>query len=139
MASYVPVGDIKTKRLTKNLLWVTRTVNVDLQTGGATSSQVDADDTLQCIPLFKGDIVLQAGVHVRTACTGAASGDIGTGDLVDNWGDGMALDQTVATAGSDNQAAPKLITVADTLDLKVLEANITAGEFDVVALILRGV
>ena len=138
MASYVPVGDIKTHRLTKNLLYIVRMVDVDLQVGGATSSQVDANDTLQCIPVRVGDIVLQAGVLVRTACTGGASGDVGTGDLVDLFADGMALDQTVGTAGSDNQTSPKLITVADTIDLKVLEANITAGVFDVVALILRG-
>ena len=138
MATYNAIGDIRTTRITHNLMYVSRTVNVDRQTGASVAGQIDQNDVLTCIPVRVNDIVLQAGVLIRTACTGAASGDVGTGDLVNQFADGIALDQTVATAFTAG-GAPKVITVVDTIDLKVLEAAITAGEFDVFALILRGV
>jgi len=113
-------------------------LDVDKQSGATTASQITANEVAQCIPVQVGDIVLQAGVFIQTACTGAASGDVGTGDLVNQFADGIALDQTVATSFTAG-GAPKVITARDTIDLKVLEANVTAGKMQVFALILRGV
>jgi len=136
--TFAAIGDLKTHRITHNLIYVVKMLDVDKQSGASTASQITANEVAQCIPVRKGDIVLQAGVFVQVACTGAASGDIGTGDLVNQFADGIALDQTVATAFTAG-GAPKIITVADTIDLKVLEADVTAGKMQVFALILRNV
>ena len=135
--AYAPNGDLKTHHLTKNLLYVSIVIDVDAQDDAATASQITTNEVVEAIPVRAGDIVLQAGVFVRVACTGAASGDVGTADLVNQFADGIALDQTVATAYTAG-GAPKLMTVADTIDLKVLEADVTAGLLEVWALILRG-
>ena len=72
MATYVPVGDIKTHRLTKNLLWVTKMIDVDRQTGAGSDGQIDQNDVLACIPVIVGLVLIlggrnkfSAGMHVN--------------------------------------------------------------------------
>jgi len=140
MATYEPVGQLKFKKLGSGMYLAQRFVDVDLQTGASADGQIDQNDVLTAISVRAGDIVLMAWVEVMTACTGGASADIGVGELVDYWANGVALDSTIIEANSTAATGgPHKFSAADTVDLKVLEAAVTAGIFRVCALILRGV
>lgn len=141
MATYVPVGKLQTTRITHNMFVSKRLIDVDAQQGhgvAGTTGQIDANSVLQAIPVRAGDTVLEAWVEVYTACTGAASVDVGVGENVDCWVNGAPLDaQTIDTAITAPESGPHYFHAADTIDAKVLEAAVTAGKFAVCALIIR--
>jgi hypothetical protein len=139
MATYEPVGQLVHNKLAKNLWMVKRTVDVDRQTGASAVGQVDADDVLTAIPVRKGDIVLSTWVQVLTSCTGGASYDLGVGENVDIWADGGPLDGQLVDANTTapTNPYPYRFSAADTIDVKVLEAAVTAGRFEVCALLIR--
>jgi hypothetical protein len=142
MATYEPVGQLKFKELghRAGMFLAQRFVDVDAQTGAASDGQIDQNDVLTAIPVKKGEIVLSAWVEVMTACTGGASADIGVGELVDYWANGVALDSAIVEGSSTaGTGGPHKFSAADTVDLQVLEAAVTAGIFRVCALIIRGV
>jgi hypothetical protein len=129
-----PIGKLETHRITHNLLVKKMLINVDNQT----TSQIAANTVVEAIPVRSGDTVLMAWVEVYTACTGAASFDLGVGDNVDCWVNGAPLDSVdIDTAVTAPESGPHYFASADTIDLKVLEAAVTAGDFAVCALIVR--
>lgn len=140
MATYVPVGDMRFHRISHNLFVAERYVDVDAQvkTGDSAAGQISQNDVLQAIPLRAGDVVLQAWFEVITSCTGAASADVGDGNNVDAYVNGAPLDaQNMDTAITAPESGPHRYQAADTIDLTVLEAAVTAGKFKVCALIFR--
>jgi len=138
MATYEPVGQLSYHRISHNMGVWKRHVDVDIQTGASSASQIDANDVLTAIPVRTGDIVLQAWINVLTSCTGAASADVGVGENVDCFVDGVAVDgQVVETAVAAGSNGPHRFHTADTIDCKILEAAVTAGKFEVCALIIR--
>jgi hypothetical protein len=139
MATYEPVGILKFKKLGPDMFIAQRYVDVDRQTGAAADGQIDQNDVLTAIPIRKGDVVITAWVEVMTACTGAASADIGVGEKVDYWANGVALDTVlIETNSSAATGGPHKFSANDTVDLLVLEAAVTAGVFRVCALMIRG-
>lgn len=129
-----PVGKLSTHRITHNMFIKKMYIDVDQQA----SSQIAANTVVEAIPVKAGDTVLDAWFEVYTACTGAASADVGTGADVDYWVDGAPLDGTgIDTNVTANKGGVHYFTSADTIDLKVLEAAVTAGKFAVCALIVR--
>jgi len=138
MATYEPVGVLKFKKLGPDMFIGQRYVDVDRQTGASANGQIDQNDVLTAIPIRAGDVVIAAWVEVTTACTGGASADIGVGEKVDYWANGVALDSTIIeTNSSAATGGPHKFSVNDTVDLKVLEAGITAGVFRICALVVR--
>jgi hypothetical protein len=138
MATYEPIGDLKYHRISHNMFIIKRNVDVDRQTGASVDGQIDQNDVLTALPVRAGDIVLSAWANIITACTGAASFDIGVGENVDYWVDGAPLDGLlIDTNTTAAQGSPHQFSVADTIDLKVLEAGVTAGRFEVCALVVR--
>jgi hypothetical protein len=140
MATWEPVGDLRFTRITHNMFIAKRYVDVDAQTNktSGAAGQISANEVLQCIPVKAGDTVLQAWVEIYTACTGAASFDLGVGENVDCWVNGAPLDSAlIDTAVTACESGPHYFNVADTIDLTVLEAAVTAGRFAVCALIVR--
>ena len=135
--AFVPVGKLSYHRITHNMFIAKFIINVDEQIA-ATASAIAANAVLECIPVKVGDTVLQAWFEVYTACTGGASADIGVDTDVDCFVDGAPLDQTAidttVVAGSNG---PHYFATANTIDMTVLEAAVTAGKFAVCALIVR--
>ena len=137
MATFVPVGTMRHHRITHNMFIDAYRLNVDHQTMG-TAGAIAQNSVLQCIPVRIGDIVLQAWINVLTACTGGASADVGVGEDVDCFIDGVAIDgQVVETAVTAGSNGPHRFHAADTVDVTILEAAITAGIIEVCALIVR--
>jgi hypothetical protein len=140
MATFEPVGKRSTHRITHNLRIEKCHIDVDQQraTAGGAASQIADGDVLQAIPVKAGDTVLQAWFEVYTACTGGASADVGVGENVDCWVNGAPLDGTaIDTSITAPESGPHYFGSADTIDLIVLEAAVTAGKFAVCALIVR--
>jgi hypothetical protein len=140
MGTYEPVGQLKFQKLThnKDMYLAYRIVDVDQQTGAAANGQIDQNDLLTAIPVPAGETVLSAWVEVMTACTGAASCDVGVGENVAHWVNGAPLDGALIDAnGTAVEGWPHRFSANDTIDVTVLEAAITAGVFKVCALILR--
>lgn len=138
MAEYEPVGSLKFNRISHNMQIAIRDIDVDRQTGASSDGQIDANDVLNAIPVKAGETVLLAWVEVMTACTGAASYDLGVGEDVDCWVDGAALDGVVIETGTTAAITkPHRFSTADTIDCIVLEQNVTAGRFRVCALIVQ--
>lgn len=138
MGTRAAVGNLSAHRITHNLLVMKRNLNIALQKNDASGAGVSANGVVECIPLKKGDIVLTAWIQVNTATTGAASADLGTGADVDHFVNGVAIDVTTMDTGQTALTGGAFrFTSADTIDMTVLDAGITAGDLDVCALILR--
>ena len=118
-----------------------RLIDVDRQpAAGGASGQVSQNDVIRAIPVKAGDTVLNAWIEVYTSCTGGASCDVGTGDAVDIFQDGQPLDaQACDGAGTTapTGGGAHYFHVADTIDVVVKDAAVTAGKFAVCALIVR--
>ena len=138
MATYEPVGRLKYQKLTRDMYLAYRIIDVDAQTGASSDGQIDADDVLTAVPVKAGETVLSAWIEVLTACTGAASCDVGVGENVDYWVDAHPLDAVlIDTVGTAAKNGPHRFSANDTIDAVVLEQNVTAGIFKVCVLVLR--
>lgn len=120
------------------LVWLE--VEIDLQTviaartaAGATA--LAAADTLQCLPLKKGLLILQGGINVTEAELTNTTGTYSLGFL----GGSPAAANVFASAVANNAvannavglAAPLLLTADDTLDVLFNTAVGTNGVFTV--------
>ena len=140
MATYTPVGNLKYQNLTrtKDMFVEYVTIDVDEQTGAAENGQIDQNDILTALPIRVGETVINAWVDVLTACTGGASCDVGVGENVAHWVNGAPLDGLLIDAnGTAVEGWPHKFSAADTIDVTILEAGVTAGIFRVNALVLR--
>jgi hypothetical protein len=139
MGTRAAVGTLTNTRITHNMWVAKRHLNIADQlddTGQAAG--VTANGVVECIPVRTGDIVLLAWINVLTATTGAAAGDLGNGTDVDHFCDNQALDVTTCeTTQSAAAGGPWYVPSADTIDLKVVDAGVTAGKLEICALIVR--
>ncbi len=139
MATKAAIGNLNYHRISHNMFIAVRKLNVANQknnTGGGAG--VAANGVVECIPVLAGDVVLAAWINVLTATTGAASADLGDGTDVDHFVNGVAIDSTATDTGMTAlTGGPFKFPSADTIDMTVLEAAITAGDLEICALIVR--
>jgi hypothetical protein len=139
MATKTAVGDMKYNRITHNMFIAVRHMNIaDQRNNGGAPAGVAQNGVMECIPVRAGDVVLMAWINVLTATTGAASADLGNGTDVDHFVNGVAIDVTTADTGQTALTGGAYrFPSADTIDMTVLDAAITAGKLEVCALIVR--
>lgn len=90
MTTYTTFRDIyKTHKLQKGLWLYSKDVNF-----GTQSLDAGNGDVHEVIPVRVGDVVLDVWINVKTACDANATVDLGYGDLVNYWGNGLHLDST---------------------------------------------
>ena len=95
-----------------------------------------ANDVVQCLNIPAETFVINAGIEVLTATSSSVTLDVGDGGDVDRFIDG--LDSTSTGHGAQVANASNVGHVygtADTLDVKVLGAQDTAGKIRVLAII----
>jgi hypothetical protein len=115
-----------------------RHLNIADQLNNENGVGVSQNGVVECIPVRAGDVVLMAWINVLTATTGAASADLGNGTDVDHFVNGVAIDVTTADTGQTALTGGAWrFPSADTIDMTVLDAAITAGKLEVCALIVR--
>jgi hypothetical protein len=88
-----------------------------------------ANDLVQAIDVPAESIVMNAGLEVLTASSSGVTLDMGDGDTADIYVDG--LDSTSAGYSAVHQdvlSTGKIYASADTLDIKVIGAQDTAGK-----------
>jgi hypothetical protein len=111
-----------------------------------TANNLDAGeaDVLPVLPIRAGETVLAVWCEILTAEAANASVDIGTGDDVDYFWDGLELDAQPHTASEVGTAAvnkPLYFSAADTIDMKATtdtaDVNLSTGKLNLCALICR--
>lgn len=98
-------------------------------------------DVGQVLNIEAGTTVLTAWARVITAETTNGTIDIGYGDDVDHWGDGVAIDTDDAVVGAT--IAPVYFASDDTIDIKATtdtaDVDIDGAKLEVCALVLKSV
>ena len=88
-----------------------------------------ANDIVQAIDVPAESIVMNAGLEVLTASSSGVTLDMGDGDTVDIYVDGLDSTSTGYSAiHQDVLSTGKVYASADTLDIKVIVAQDTAGK-----------
>jgi hypothetical protein len=105
----------------------------------ATGVALATNDTFQAFALQAGELVLQAGIAVKTAATSAATGSLGfTTDAATHFATTQALNDIDFPSDTRTSDTPPIyLNTADTLDLLVESASAAGGEVVIWALIAR--
>ena len=99
---------------------------IDMSTSGF---QPAANDIVQALDIPAESIVMNAGIEVLTASPSGVTLDMGDGDTVDIYVDGLDSTSTGYSAvHQDVLSTGKIYASADTIDIKVLGAQDTTGK-----------
>jgi len=99
---------------------------IDMSTSGF---QPAANDIVQALDIPAESIVMNAGIEVLTASPSGVTLDMGDGDTVDIYVDGLDSTSTGYSAvHQDVLSTGKIYASADTIDIKVLGAQDTSGK-----------
>ena len=91
--------------------------------------QPAANDIVQALDVPAESIVMNAGIEVLTASPSSVTLDMGDGDTVDIYVDGLDSTSTGYSAvHQDVLSTGKIYASADTIDIKVLGAQDTTGK-----------
>ena len=91
--------------------------------------QPAANDIVQALDIPAESIVMNAGIEVLTASPSGVTLDMGDGDTVDIYVDGLDSTSTGYSAvHQDVLSTGKIYASADTIDIKVLGAQDTSGK-----------
>ena len=91
--------------------------------------QPAANDIVQALDVPAESIVMNAGIEVLTASPSSVTLDMGDGDTVDIYVDGLDSTSTGYSAvHQDVLSTGKIYASADTIDIKVLGAQDTSGK-----------
>ena len=112
------------------------TISVDLnfatittERGAASLTALTSADVLEVIRVPANTLVTNVALNVTTAEGGTLTVDVGDGDNVDGYLDGLNANATAAyhtVAGTDAFEAGKYYTAADTIDVTTVNAADTA-------------
>jgi len=119
---------------------IVRQVRMDFDAiATAAGSTLAANDTFQCLDVSKGETIIEAGINIITAATGAADFDLGfTGGDVDGLVDGVEANDTAMTVkAARGVLLPLYMTANDTVDIISLTAAASGCVADVWLLIFR--
>jgi len=95
----------------------------------ASGFQPAANDIVQALDIPAESIVMNAGIEVLTASPSGVTLDMGDGDTVDIYVDGLDSTSTGYSAvHQDVLSTGKIYASADTIDIKVLGAQDTSGK-----------
>jgi len=96
--------------------------------------QPAANDIVQALDIPAESIVMNAGIEVLTASPSGVTLDMGDGDTVDIYVDGLDSTSTgYSTVHADLASVGKIYASADTIDIKVLGAQDTSAKVRVFA------